>query len=167
MSVLIKEVIPCPDKGSIDLILSAVKSILKQPGIVRLSIDARRDLIEYWRTVSDDEASEKAISLHDALRQVSMEEYHQEADEDKSPIERMFEMFEMVEDAGCSPSHIISGSSSVELRKWFPMSRKSRTLFGVSLHVDGTMEKDVLIICGSRDREATISDIEYAVKVTL
>ena len=47
------------------------------------------------------------------------------------------------------------------------MSRKGKTLFGIPLEFDVTMESDVLVVCGSRVKEATSADIEYAVKVTI
>jgi len=165
MSTLIKEILPIPDKESTELILAAVKRTLQQPGIVRLVIDARKDNMEYWRQVSDDEAAEKSISFHDALRQVEMEEY--EYDSEKSPFQQMFEVLEMIEDAGCLPSHVISGAGPIVLRKWIPLSRKAKMLFGIPLHFEGTLEDDVMVVCGSMEKEATASDIEYAVKVTL
>lgn len=170
MSVLIKEVLPLPDKESIDVVMTAVKKVLQQPGIVRMVMDARKDNLEYWRAVSDDEAAEKSISYYDMLRQVAMEEYDQyleEGDPEKTPFEQMFEMFEMVEDAGCTPNFILSGAGPIGIRKWLPMSRKGKSLFGIPLFFEGTLEQDVLVICSSRAKEATAADIEYAVKVTL
>ena len=170
MSTLIKELHPLPDKESVDLVLSAVGKVLKQPGIVRLVVDARQDNLEYWRVVSDDEAAEKSISNHDMLRQIDMEEYDQfleEGEEGKSPLEQLFEIFEMFEDAGVTPSFILSGASPSDIRKWVPMSRKSKTIFGVPLQLESTLGDDVLVFCGSRVKEETAADIEYAVKVTI
>lgn len=170
MSVLIKEVMPLADKGSVDAITAVVNTVLKQPGIVRLVIDARQDNLEFWRGVSEDEASEKSISQHDMLRQVDMEEYDQyleDGDPPKSSYHQMFEIFEMVEDAGCSPNYILTGGSMADIRKWIPISRKTKTMFGIPVIFEGTLEDDVLIVCGSRTKEATSADIEYAVKVTM
>lgn len=166
MSVLIKEVQPISANASTDTIISAVRNILQRPGIVRLVVDARRENIEFWLGVTDEEAAEKSISIHDMLRQVTMEEYaHPE--KVTTSHEVLHEIFEMIEDAGCFPSHIITGAGPLGLRKWISMSRKSKLLFGVPIYYEGTMEKDVLVICGSYDREATAADVEYAVKVTL
>jgi len=176
MSILIKEVHPLANKESVDGIVSVVRSILKQPGIVRLVVDARKDNIDYWRAVSDDEAGEKSISIHDALRQTTMEEYNPYQDNndgdgkpgtDKLPFEQLFDMFEMIEDAGCVPSHIVFGGGPVQLRKWIDISRKAKMIFGVPITFDAQVESDVLIVCGSTEREATAADMEYAVKLTL
>lgn len=170
MSVLIKEVQPLPDKESLDVVMAAVKKVLQQPGIVRLVVDARKDNLEYWRAVTEDEAAEKSISYHDMLRQVAMEEYDQhleEGDSEKTPFEQLFEMFEMVEDSGCVPNFILSGADPIGIRKWLPVSRKGKSLFGIPLFFENTLEDDVLVICSSRVKEATAADIEYAVKVTL
>lgn len=170
MSTLIKEALPLPDKESVEVVLVAVKKVLHQPGIVRVVIDARKDNLEFWRVVSDDEAAEKSISNHDMLRQVAMEEYDQyleEGEAEKNPLKQMFEMFEMVEDAGCTPNFILSGAGPVALREWLPLSRKGKSLFGIPLFYESTLEDDVLVICSSRVKEATAADIEYAVKVTL
>lgn len=169
MSVLIKEVFPLPDKQSVELIAASVTQILQKAGnVVRLVVDARKDNIEYWRVVSEEEAKEKSISFHDAFRQIEMEEYDPMLDgEEKTSHVQLFEMFEIIEDAGLFPSHIVTGRPVPRLRTWLPLSRKAQTIYGVSLHIDGTMEEDVLMVCGSPEREATVADIQYAVKVTL
>lgn len=168
--MLIKELQPLPSSSGLDAVMIAVKKTLQQPGVVRLVVDARQNNLEYWRSVSDDEGSEKSISYHDMLRQVGMEEYEQYVDKGentKTPFEQMFEMFEMVEDSGCVPNFILFGAGPVEIRKWLPVSRKSKTLFGVPLYFESTLEDDVLVLCSSRIKDATAADIEYVVKVTL
>lgn len=164
MSALIKELLPVVDMNSTDAILASLKKIFQENGVVRLVIDSRHDNIEYWRVVTDSEAAEKAISFHDALRQVSMEEY---TAVDKTPFEQVFEIFEMITDAGCTPSHIVSGATAVDLRKWIPISHKAKTMLGIPILFEGGLAEDVLVFCGSRAIEATAADVEYAVKVTI
>jgi len=164
-AVLIKDALPLSTK-TVDNIVGMVKKVVTQPGVVRFIVDARKDTIDFWRVASPEEAAEKSVSFRDILRTVDMEEYMPE-DSDASPFQQMFEMIEMISDAGCSPSHILSGRGPLELRKWILFSRKATTLYGVPLLFEKSMEEDVLIICGAREPDATAADIKYAVKVTL
>ena len=167
--VLIKDAIPLQTK-SLDSIINTVKYVMGQPNVVRFVVDARKDTLDFWRVASPEEAAEKAVSFRDVLRTVSMEEYIPTSEDDQTEIgsfQQLFEMFEMVADAGCSPSHILSGCPVLELRKWISISRKSTTLYGVPLMLESSLEEDVLIICGAKEANATAADIKYAVKVTM
>ena len=166
--VLIKEAVPFSDKSS-EGVLGLVRSIIEQPGVVRFELDARRDSVSYWRAVSPEEASERSISFRDALRNVPMEEYDPRPNDgdDPSSFEQLFEMFEMIEDAGCVPTHILIGATLPEFRQWLPIRRRSKSAFGVPILQDVSLEKDVLVVCGAEDWNATPMDITFAVKVTL
>jgi hypothetical protein len=100
-----------------------------------------------------------------------MEEYDgYENGEPRPAYEQLFDMFDMLADAGYSPSHILVGCGMINLRKWIPkLSRKSTTIFGVPLVFSGyQMEEDVLVVCGAKIPDAaTAADIGYAIKVTL
>lgn len=167
--VLIKEPIPISSKDT-ETILMVVKNALSQQGVVKFTVDARKEFIDFWRVASEEEAAELGVSFDEALITVEMEEYDPfdtDQVDPKTPFQQMFDMFEMIEDSGCVPSHILFGSSPLDLRKWIPMSRKSKVLFGVPVHFLNSLEHDVLIVCGAKDTDPTAVDIEYAVKVTL
>ena len=166
-SVLVKEILPLSDKSD-DRILQTVKTILKRPGLVRFVVDARQDTLDYWRVASEEEAAELTVTFRAVLRSVQMEEYDiLDGNEGKTSFEQIFDMFEMVVDSGCMPSHILSGRGSIILRKWIPISRKATSIYGVPLLFEKSLEPDVLIICGAKTHDATAADIKYAVKVTL
>jgi hypothetical protein len=162
-SVLVKDALPLFDKSS-ESILSMVKEVLQEPGLVRFVVDARQDTLDFWKVASEEQAAEIDVTFHDMLRKVMMEEY---SEPNKDPFHQLFDMFEMVADAGYSPSHILSGRGPLELRKWIPISRKANVLFGVPLLFEKMMESDVLVVCGSNAQEPTAADIAYAVKVSL
>lgn len=167
--VLVKEPIPISSKDT-ETILMVVKHALSQPGLVKFTVDARKNFIDFWRVASEEAAAELGVSFGEALSRVDMEEYDPyDTDKvgEKTSFQQVFEMFEMIEDAGCLPSHVLSGCSPLDLRKWLPLSRKSKSVCGVPLHFVGELEHDVLIVCGSKEVDATASDIQYAVKVTL
>lgn len=167
--VLVKEPIPISSKDT-DTILMVVKSVLSQPGVVKFIVDARKDFIDFWRVASEEVAAELGVSFGEALSRVEMEEYDPyDTDKvvEKTSFQQLFEMFEMIEDAGCIPSHVLSGCGPLDLRKWLPLSRKSKTVCGVPLHFVNELEHDVLILCGAKEVDATAADILYAVKVTL
>lgn len=162
---LIKESLPLMDKSS-SSIVHVVQEILKQPDVVRFVVDARENAVNFWRVASEEEAAERTMTFRDALRKVQMEEYSPPPGE-KSSFEQVFDVFEMIEDAGCLPSHVLSGRGLVELRSWIPVSRRARMLYGVPLLLQADLENDVLVFCGAKTSEATPSDIVYAVKVTI
>jgi hypothetical protein len=161
---LIKELLPLAAKGT-EHILYAVKTILAQSGVVKFEVDARKDVIEYWRMASSEEAAEHSLSFSDALRTVELEEYEDEGEH--SPLEQLFKIFEIIEDAGCVPTQIISGRAPLKLREWIPISRKARSVFGVPLMFGEGLEDDVLVVCGAKQWDATAEDLKFAVKVTL
>ena len=162
---LIKEPFPLADKST-ESVVQLVRTILSRGGIVKFSVDARKDVIDCWRLVSPEEASELSMTYEDALGDVIMEEFVPE--DHHSSLEQLFGMFEIIEDAGYLPTQIISGRNAVKLREWLPMlSRKAKSLFGVPLIFGEGLPDDALVVCGSMDWGSTAEDIKYAVKVTL
>ena len=167
--VLVKEPIPISSKDT-ETVLMVVKNALSQPGVVKFTVDARKDFIDFWRVASEEAAAEMGVSFSEALSRVEMEEYDPyDTDEvgEKTSYQQVFEMFEMIEDAGCAPSHVLSGCGPIDLRKWIPISRRSKALFGVPVHFVDEIEHDVLVICGAKETDPTAAEIQYAVKVTL
>lgn len=160
---LIKDLFPLTEKGT-EPVIQVVRAILAQSGIVKFTVDARKDVIDCWRLVTPEEASERGTTFEEALRSATMEEY---VPEEQDALTQIFEIFEIIEDAGCVPTQVISGRGPVELRKWIPLSRKAKSVFGVPLLFGEGVPSDVLVVCGARDWGATAEDIEYAVKVTL
>ena len=167
--ISIPESLPLESRSE-EAILAAVKNVVSQPGVVRFQVDAAEDAIKYWRLMSQDEADSFGISFDAALAVVDMEEYDPYSEEDESPrpsYVQLFEMFEMVEEAGFIPSFILTGRPIQKLRKWIPFSRKAKRIYGIPLHFVETIEEDVLVVCGSPYADADITDLKYAVKVTL
>ncbi len=111
------------------------------------------------------EVSEVASPFRAKLKEVTMEEYVQERE--ISAHAQLFEMFDMLEDAGCFPVFILSGRSPANLRKWIPFPRRSTQLAGIPIILDPDLMEDCLLICGSKVRDAEPIDVTYVVKMTL
>lgn len=161
---VIKDSLPLLDKST-EGILRTINAALQEPNIVRIVVDAREDVLSLWRLGTDEEKAERQMNFADILRSVGMEEYLPE--KDKNPFEQMFEVFEILTDAGVSPSHILAGAPVPELRKWLPVSRKGLSMYGLPLLIGNGLEKDVLVVCGTKVPGGSPEDVSYAVKLTI
>lgn len=164
--VLIKDKIPLAGTDT-DSILTAVGMVLKHSGVVRFNVDARTSMIDFWRMPAseEEEALEIASPFREKLKEVQMEEYVPE--NNISSHEQLFEMFEMIEDAGCFPVFLLSGRILVELRKWISFPRRSSSLAGIPIIMNPDLMEDTILVCGAKTREAEPVDVAYVVKMTL
>ena len=163
-SNLLKDSLPFRDKST-NGILQLMQQALSMNGVVRLVVDARNDEVLLWRLASKEELEARDVTFSSILRAVDMEEYVPE--EGKSSFEQMFEVFDIIADAGRSPTHILSGASIPRLRTWIPVSRKGTSMYGLPLVLGNGLEEDVLIVCGAKSPDATPEDVSYAVKITI
>lgn len=147
-------------------ILSSVSKVLKFDNVVRFNVDARTKVIDFWRVPSEHEAEDDpANPFRGVLKNVQMEEYVPE--EDEAPERQFFSMCEMIEDAGCYPVFLLSGLELSKLRKWIPFPRRSSMLGGIPIQMNGDLPKDVILLCGSKTKEAEPIDVTFIVKLTL
>jgi hypothetical protein len=163
----IEEVVPLNGTGT-DAIMTAVRKVLDRGDATAIYVSAGDSAIRYDRVATDEEAEQKSqLTYHAVLRTKPMEEYV--PDEDLDPYKQMFEMFSMLEDAGFQPLVLLSGRPVPKLRKWLDlMSRRSKTVFGVRVHVEESIPEDCLILCGSDGaKDAGPESVRFSVKVTL
>lgn len=164
--ILIKDKIPLVAMDE-ETILAAVGIVLKNANVVRFNVDSRTGMIDFWRIPNEQDAETVEVThpFRVKLKEVQMEEYTPERE--LSNHEQLFEMFEMIEDAGCFPVFILSGRTHVNLRKWIPFPRRSTSLAGIPIRVEPDLMEDVLLVCGAKVRDAEPVDVSYVVKMTL
>lgn len=162
--ILIKDKLPLV-ATDVEAIQQAVGMVLKTANVIKVSIDARTKMVDFWRIPNEQESEsiEVAHPFRIKLKEVQMEEY----DVDLSPHEQLFEMFDMLEDAGCYPVFILTGRTLPNLRKWIKFPRKSSRMAGIPVTVDPDLPEDNLLVCGAPIRDAEPIDVEYVVKFTL
>lgn len=166
MTILIKDKLPLSGLDA-ESIQQTVGLVLKTADLIKFTVDSRTSMIDFWRLPGKEDAEllEVRYPFRQPLKEVEMEEYV--PPENTTSHEQLFEMFDMIEDAGCFPVFILVGCPLPELRKWLPFPRKSKTLAGIPLLVEPELESDVLLVCGAKTREAEAIDITFAVKLTL
>ncbi len=166
MSVsLIKDKIPLSGIDD-ESIISSISKVLKIAHVVRINIDARTQMVDFWRFPSEHESEEETANpFRGVLKQVQMEEYVPDANE--SGERQFFGMCEILEDAGCVPVFILTGREVAQLRKWVPFPRRSSSLAGIPILANPDLNDDVLLMCGSKVRDAEPVDVAFVVKLTL
>lgn len=166
--VTVKDRIPRNGKGP-DNLLAQLGQYLKEPEnrfVQKIVVDATKQYIYVEKKVPKEKAVDQVgMTLHEAIRLVPMEEVSPDNGVTPTPMWWVVEAFKKVNNNGYETSHaLVGGKSSVY--PWLGVSRSSKHLFGVPLYIVGEIPDDVLIICGSRVRDADPEDIEYSVKVT-
>lgn len=148
-------------------ILQTVAKILKLGSIVRLNIDARTEVVDFWKVSSKDISEEdQAHPFRAVLKQVTMEEYT--PDPKESAERQLLSMCEIIEDANYYPVFLLTGMELSQLRKqWISFPRRSTQIAGISIVQEPDITEDVLLLCGARTREAEPIDITFVVKMTL
>jgi hypothetical protein len=165
---LIKDKLPLLGSDE-ESLFKTLKQVLKNESPTRIDIDARTGMVSFWRQPNEEEKARDDVNpFRDVLRQVAMDEYVPD-EEGLSPHKQLFEIFDMLTDAGCIPAFILTGSLE-GLRKWITFPRRSSYLGGVPIKQIRELADtaaDTLLICGSKVRDAEPIDVEYVVKVTL
>lgn len=149
-----------------DSILSTITKVLKFGNVVRFNVDARTGMVDFWRLPSEEETEEDlANPFRGVLRQVHMEEY---VPEDSDSGERqLFAMCEILEDAGCYPVFLLTGRALPQLRKWIQFPRRSTHIAGIPILPNPDLTEDIVLMCGSKVKEAEPVDVTFIVKMTL
>lgn len=163
---LLKDKIPLSGTDE-DSILKTISLILKNANVVRINVDAGTGMVDFWRYPSGEESEDIDVKnpFRARLKEVAMEEYAPE--EGLTSHQQLFEMCEMLEDAGCYPVFILTGRTLSNLRKWIPFPRKSKRIAGIPIILEPDQMEDTLLVCGSSVRDAEPVDVSYVVKMTL
>jgi len=147
-------------------ILSTISKVLKFGNVVRFNVDARTEMVDFWRKPTDDEIEEElANPFRGVLKQVQMEEYVPE--EDEGGERQFFSMCEVLEDAGCYPVFLLTGRPITELRKWIAFPRRSTHIAGVPILPNPDLSDDVVLLCGAKVKDAEPVDVSFILKMTL
>lgn len=162
---LLKDKIPLSGTDD-ESILASIAKVLKLADVVRINVDARIQMVEFWRIPSEHESEEEAANpFRGVLKTVQMEEHVPDSNETG---ERQFlSMCEILEDAGCFPVFLLTGRELSQLRKWVHFPRRSSSLAGIPIMLSPDLHDDVLLLCGAKVRDAEPSDVAFIVKLTL
>lgn len=161
---LIKDKIPLSGTGS-EAIVATITKVLKIDNIVKLAIDARTGMVDFWRVPSEEEKQEEINPFRGVLKQVTMEEYSPE--EEESGERQFLSMCEIIEDAGSYPVFILTGREFSKLRKWVNFPRRSKQIAGIPILLNPDVVEDVILICGAKSKDADPIDTDFIVKMTL
>ncbi len=112
---LIKDKLPLISMDE-ESILSTISKVLKFDNVVRLNIDSRTGMVDFWRIPVEEDSEEHANPFRAVLKKVHMEEYSSE--EEESGERQFFAMCEILADAGSFPVFILTGREVSKLRKW-------------------------------------------------
>lgn len=146
-------------------ILSTVAKILNFGNVVRFNVDASSNAVDYWRLPSEEEMDDRINPFRTVLKQVRMEEYVSE--EDETGERQLFSMCEILEDAGCFPVFLLIGCSIQQLRKWITFPRRSTQIVGIPILINPDLTDDIILVCGSKIKDAEPIDVTFIVKMTL
>lgn len=162
---LVKDKLPLSGSDE-EGILQSISRVLKFANVVRFSVDARTGVVDFWRVPSEEESEEEiANPFRGVLKQVQMEEYDPEVN--ASGERQFFAMCEILEDAGCVPVFILTGRNLNSLRKWISFPRRSSAIGGVPVVLNPDLDNDVILLCGSKVKDAEPVDVTFVVKMTL
>lgn len=149
-----------------EAILAVISKILKFDNVVRLNIDARTGMVDFWRIPEEQETEEEGANpFRSVLKQVQMEEYSSEKEE--TGEQQFFAICEILADAGCFPVFVLTGREVSKLRKWIPFPRRLPQIAGVPIIPDPDLMEDVILVCGSKTKDAEPVDVTFVVKMTL
>lgn len=144
----------------------SILSVLGQ--ILEYSLDSslRRIIIEpergHVRIESYVAAGDTDHSPYGFVRQKVLAEY---VLEEGPPHEELFKIFDQIRQEEFEVTHILCGGTA--FNSWIRLPKKARSVFGTPILVSPELPADVFIVCGASDREASIEDVEYSLKVTL
>lgn len=158
--------------GDIDGILDTIRRIILLGGVQRIVLD-KEEPISYQRYIDSDEevqpsestSSFAELTLLDIIRNIPMEEF--ECESSDSPYERVFRMFFQLAEDNWVVTHLLLGGST-KFWKWLNIgtAQKKRLVqfLGAHIETDKTLPDNVFILCGSRSRNASISEVCLTLK---
>lgn len=163
--VRVSEQVPVAGKG-IENLLMLIKTVherlrasgcFPQKFIVEVGKPLRVDFLQPRA-----EVMEPPLTFNHAIRTRALDEYV--GDKKELPWQQLFNMFRQVTDNGLFVNYVVVGNRE-RLRKWTGMKLKDTQLFGVAVAQDGELPDDVVLVCGTDEREAYgPSDIRYTIK---
>lgn len=164
MTIFVKDKIVLSGTDN-ESILSTIAKILKFGNVVRFSVDASSNTVDYWRLPSDEEIEDQANPFRPVLKHVHMEEYVPEENEIEE--RQLLSMCEILEDAGCFPVFLLVGCTLSQLRKWISFPRRSTQIAGIPILINPDLTDDIVLVCGSKIKDAEPIDVTFIVKMTL
>lgn len=167
--VRLKDKIPYHGKG-VDELMGALRRVLtenKYTQKIVLEVGVPHIYIEKLVPEAEAQTQETVkVSLHDVIRNRSLEEYVPE--EDVAPFQQLWEVFAMIQKDGFEVCNIVAGSRQ-KFQKWLSVRipQTDMRVFGIPFEVLGELPDDVYIVCGAKDRTGEPDDIQFCVKGTV
>lgn len=164
--ITVSESVPLHGTSTEDVVES-VRKVMKKAGVVSFHVNAADGTISFKRIATEEEeAAAEKMSYHDIVRSRPMEEYI--PPNGSTAYTQLFEMFEVIEDAGFVPTVLLSGRPLHELRKWLgKMSRKAKSVYGIKVLVEDSLPDDNLILCASESTDTRPDAVQFSVKMSL
>lgn len=168
-----REEYPLP--GTVDEILSVLRSAMSQGSPVRkVVVEDSRSIIVY-RDMNEGELEELEISLDGALRNSQVIEYLN--DDATAAAEMLYDMQHLLHMHGLYAVCWATGPiDSDKLESWLQMGERGMPttpgfqltqLGGFPVRRIRSLPEDVIILCGARHKEGDIRDIELGVKTNI
>jgi len=161
---------PLPD--SVDGVINLFREIMSAGLVQRIEFDVHKP-VRVIRVVEGEDLEEPNIDMEAALRGV--DEFVEYTNTEANPFETLIDMMMLVqaEDLSCSCWAVGTGGSEL-LLEWLqleergmPALRKLPGLLGLPLHILGSLEKETLILCGSKYLSPDPDEISFAVKTAI
>lgn len=159
------EFVPLKGKGieNLLLLLKTVYEKLRSAGSYpqKFVAEVGKPLrVDYLQAAS--EMMEPPLTFHMVVRQRPIDEYA--AEKAESAWQQLYHMFRQVGENGMYANYLIVGNKE-RLRRWVGMKVKDNRVFGIEVIIDGELPDDVVLVCGTEEREALgPDDIRYTVK---
>lgn len=158
--------------SDIDGILDAVREILMLGGVQSITLRDGHPIVYQRFVLKGEELRPEETSLSfaemtpfDVVRSAEMDEWSSE--DKKTPEEKLIWMFADMSIRGWTVTHILLSEASL-FWSWLGVSTAMRSIMkqflGARIELDKMVPNNVFLLCGSKSRNAAISDIGFVLK---
>lgn len=160
----------------IDGILEAIRKIIMLGEVQTLTLKTNEPItyqrfVRHGEEVKPEESTQSYVELtaYEILRNVQMEEWDSEADESVTPHATLVWMFADMAIRGWVVTHLVVGENT-RFWEWLNMPPRAdqalKQFLGARLERTKELPSEVFILCGAKSKQATITEIGFALKGT-
>lgn len=173
------EAFELPERPRIDDVLRAVRSILSQEAVQKITIELGKPVIyeryAHKNEAKDPELTYAKLSLYDVVRNLGkLEDWDglvlNLPNPPNTPADTLIQIFGHFSFMyGLPVSHILV-SEDTDLYSWLnlgPTYKRDGYLLGVPVVKDSNIPNEVLVVCAAKSRSATVAEVTNAVKLVM
>jgi hypothetical protein len=154
---------PLPE--DVNGICELIRDILDKGSVQKIELDVG-DLVRVVRLVEVGDLEESEEGWDQSLK--GLEDFEEYNDADATPDGIILHLLNAVADIDLFGVAFITGTNDTNLLgKWLKIPDRSKQIAGIPIYRVNTLPEETLVLCGAKFREATPSEIEYAIKTTM